>query len=121
MKTPPAPPQLPPLPQPPRSPVARAGIVMLCCYFFYATILSDSGLLLALLRDVRHAHDTALWEAWLGTVRLPILFGGILGVLVYDFIRCCCKRLSWGEWGLTLLGCWFVLTQLGILNVSPLD
>lgn len=101
-----------------RSLFVQCGALLCCCFFFYNAILSDNGLLLAVLRSMRVLNSG---EIWVKSVKLPIVLFSLTGVCIFQFIQLIRKKCNLAQFIIICICCFFVFYQLLTINISPLD
>ena len=93
-------------------------VVLLFSYFFlYITIISDYGIVFALMSDIR---NLAAHEEWI-VLKLDVMMSSLLLIVGCYFILALCRKISWGEFFAAFGCCFFIMLQLGMMNVSPID
>jgi hypothetical protein len=98
--------------------LAQCGALLCCCFFFYNAILSDNGLLSAILRIMRVPNSG---EIWVKSVKLPIILFSLMGVCIFQFIQLIRKKCNLTHFIMICFCCFYVFYQLLAINVSPLD
>lgn len=93
-------------------------VVLLFSYFFlYITIISDYGIVFALMSDIR---NLAAHEEWI-VLKLDVMMISLLLIVGCYFILALCRKISWGEFFSAFGCCFFIMLQLVLMNVSPID
>lgn len=115
---PPPLPQLPPIPhRPPRS-FVRCVVLSTSCIFLYCTVLSDNGLLVALLPKMTTNAD---YETWVRSVKLPIFIWSLVAVVAVEILLLLFKKRTCVDLVLTCVCCFYFFIQILWLNISPLS
>lgn len=109
---------LPPIPPRAKAPANRYIVLIFSYFFLYNIILSDNGLLLALMGNMRKPE---LEEVWVYSFKLPLLLCSLGGVTICNFIQLIRKKKKRNDFFMEFACCLYVFCQLIILNISPLQ
>lgn len=97
---------------------SRYAVLLCTCFVLYNIILSDNGLLLALMRGMRAPESE---DIWIRTVKLPLLLYCMAGAVIFHFIRLILRKISRRDFILLFVCYFYAFYQLLTLNISHID
>ena len=109
--------KLPAVPSATGAIVSRCVVLVFSYYFLYITIISDYGLVFAMMRDMR---ELAAHNEWI-TIKISVMMYSFLAIVGSYFVLAICRKIIWGEFFVVCGICYLILVQLGVMNVSPID
>ena len=109
--------KLPAVPSATGAIVSRCVVLVFSYYFLYITIISDYGLVFAMMRDMR---ELAAHNEWI-TIKISVMMYSFLAIVGSYFVLAICRKISWVEFIGVCGCCWGMLLQLVMMNVSPID
>ena len=98
--------------------IAARCVVLVCsCCLLYIFIIRDYGKVFALMSDMRALTAREEWIA----MKLDVMVSSLLLFVGSYLVPATCRNVSWDECFSAFVCCFFIMLQLGMMNVSPVN